>query len=297
MSKQPLPRGWFHNKKYQFALAAALLMASGSVVSDSAALADRATPTRSQRQKTQTQQPIKAVPNRNPAVPQGQQTEANDPLGSPYPIPWSWIMNTYERVSSTKGSGVRHYRTPAVISPDGKYAAYSRIQMQVKPELYNSRVSSVTFVENVQTRELRVITATSPLANTPKPNEAADRSGIISVMVPVSWSSTGDRLLARQFEGTLSASDASDYAVIWDRQSNRATTMAPGTNVAYSNATLLGWSRLNPNQVIFRAGELGDEKMPLWAVGLNGQTVAAVEDQPVVFGRTMRYAWAGPQAF
>lgn len=296
MSKQPLLRGWFLNHKYPFLFAGVLLMASGTVVSDSSALANKSVETRSPSGQVRVQK-AKAIPHRGTAVPQAQETSENDPLGSPYPIPWSWIMKTYEQVSSTRGSGVRQYRTPAVISPDGKFAAYTRVQMQVKPELYESRVSSVMFVENLETGELRVISATSPLANTPKPNEAADMPGVISVLVPVSWSAGGDRLLARQFEGGLSASDASDYAVVWERQSNRATTIAPGENVGYSNATLLGWSQANPNQVIFRAGELGDEKMPLWAVGMNGQTVAAVEDQPVVFGRTMRYAWAGPQAF
>lgn len=296
MSKQPLLRGWFHNQKYQFLFAGLLLIASGTVVSDSSALANKSVERLLPSQRVQAQKP-KAIPSRSPAVPQSQEASENDPLGSPYPIPWSWIMKTYEQVSSTSGSGVRQYRSPAVISPDGKYAAYTRVQMQIKPELHESRVSSVMFVENQETGELRVISATSPLANTPKPNEAADMPGVISVLVPVSWSSGGDRLLARQFEGGLSASDASDYAVIWERQSNRATTIAPGDNVDYSNATLLGWSKANPNQVLFRAGELGDEKMPLWAVGLNGRTVAAVEDQPVVYGRTMRYAWAGPQAF
>jgi hypothetical protein len=297
MSKQPFPRRWFQTRPYQFLVASVLVMASGTVVSDSSALANKTKTTEagSTSRQIRAQKP-KALPSRTPA-PQSQESEVNDPLGSPYPIPWNWIMSTYEKVSSTKGSGIRQYRTPAVISPDGQYAAYSRVQMQVQPELYKSRVSSVMFVENLQTGELRVISATSPLANTPKPNEEADMPGIISVLVPVSWSSTGDRLLARQFEGGLSASDASDYAVVWDRQSNRATTIAPGQNVEYSNATLLGWSKANPNQVIFRAGELGDEKMPLWAVGMNGQTVAAIEDQPVVFGRSMRYAWAGPQAF
>jgi hypothetical protein len=59
---------------------------------------------------------------------------------------------------------------------------------------------------------------------------------------------------------------------------------------------LLGWSRTNPDQVLFRAGELGEENWPLWAVDLDGQTLAAIEDQPLVFGQTITHSWAGPQA-
>ncbi len=41
MSKQPLLRGWFLNQKYPFLFAGVLLMASGTVVSDSSALANK----------------------------------------------------------------------------------------------------------------------------------------------------------------------------------------------------------------------------------------------------------------
>ena len=72
----------------------------------------------------------------------------NDPIGSPHPIPWNWLMNTYSEFSQRGERNLRYYRTPSLISPDGQYAAYSRIQMQVEPELFHSRVTSVMFIEN-----------------------------------------------------------------------------------------------------------------------------------------------------
>ena len=75
----------------------------------------------------------------------------NDPIGSPHPIPWKWIMATQEAIGGKGISGVRYYRSLPVISPDGKYAIYSRVEMEVKPEMHNSRVKSVLFMEDRQT--------------------------------------------------------------------------------------------------------------------------------------------------
>lgn len=277
--------------RYQLPLAAILLMASGIVTFDSSALARKAQKVRST--PTQARTKAIAVPT-DPAMLAPEQT---DPLDSPHPIPWNWIMQTQDEVSATKGSGVRFYRTPSLVSPDGQYAAYTRIQIQVQPDMYRSRVSSVMFVENLSNGSLRMVTASSPLANNPrKRNEPADKPGVISVLIPVSWSQRGDRLLARQFEGLFNTSDASDYAVVWDRQQNRARTIAP-SKIRYSNSVLLGWSGSKPDQVLFRAGELGDEQPPLWAVNLGGRTMlAAKKDKPIVFGRNVAQTWAGPQA-
>lgn len=277
--------------RYQLPLAAILLMASGIVTFDSSALARKAQKVRSTPAQARTK--AIAVPT-DPAMLAPEQT---DPLDSPHPIPWNWIMQTQDEVSATKGSGVRFYRTPSLVSPDGQYAAYTRIQIQVQPDMYRSRVSSVMFVENLSNGGLRMVTASSPLANNPrKRNEPADKAGVISVLIPVSWSQRGDRLLARQFEGLFNTSDASDYAVVWDRQQNRARTIAP-SKIRYSNSVLLGWSGSKPDQVLFRAGELGDEQPPLWAVNLGGRTMlAAKKDKPIVFGRNVAQTWAGPQA-
>lgn len=220
----------------------------------------------------------------------------SDPLDSPHPIPWNWVLETQAELSNNNNFAPQYYRSPSLISPDGLYAAYSRIQMQVQPEMYRSRVTSVMFLENLQTGDLRTVTPSSPLADHPlSSHQEANMPGVISIIIPVSWSPSSERLLARQFEGLFSSSDASDFAVIWDRKRNRTATVAP-EQVEYSNAVLLGWSHSNPERVLFRAGELGDENWPLWAVDLNGYTALALEDEPIVYGQVINQVWAGPQA-
>jgi hypothetical protein len=219
-----------------------------------------------------------------------------DPLDSPYPVPWNWVLATHAEQSESQNFGIRYYRSQSIISPDGHYAAYSRIQLQGRPELYRSRVTSVMFVENLQTGDLRTITASSPLADNPLVgDEEGDMAGTIAILIPISWSSTSDRILARQFEGLFSTSDASDYAVVWDRRQNRAKTIAPG-QIDYDTAVLLGWSRTHPDRVLFRAGELGNEHPSVWAVHINGDTALALEDEPVIYGQTINQVWTGPQA-
>ncbi|MGQ4650375.1 hypothetical protein [Lyngbya aestuarii] len=220
-----------------------------------------------------------------------------DPLDSPHPIPWNWVLSSQAEVSANEGAGLRYYRSQSLVSPDGKYAAYSRIQMQTQLELHRSRVSSVMFVENLQTGDLRTIMPASPLADNPllSKEEEEDLPGTIAILIPISWSSSNDRVLARQFEGMFSSSDASDYAVIWDRRQNSVSTVAP-ERIDYTNAVLLGWSQTHPDMVLFRAGLLGEENWPVWAVALNGQTSLAQEQEPTIYGQVVNQVWAGPQA-
>jgi hypothetical protein len=83
--------------------------------------------------------------------------------------------------------------------------------------------------------------------------------------------------------------------VIWERQRNQTQTITP-TRVEYTNAVLLGWSDSNPNQVLFRAGNLGEENWPVWAVGVEGDTQLATTAQPMLYGRLIQQVWTGPQA-
>ncbi len=50
-------------------------------------------------------------------------------------------------------------------------------------------------------------------------------------------------------------------AVIWDRQKNHANTVAPISHEDEHEkiAVLLGWSKSQPDNVLFRAGEMGEE--------------------------------------
>lgn len=223
-----------------------------------------------------------------------QQSLQLDPLNSPYPVPWNWVLAAQSE--QHRSPQMRYYRSPSLVSPDGKYAAYSRIQMRVMPEYTQSQVSSVLFLENLKTGDLQTIIASSPFADHPfAAPETAVVAGKIAMLIPVGWSEKSDRVLAREFESLFGSDIASDYAVIWDEQLNRTRTIAP-TRIHYSTAILLGWSQSHPEQVLFQAGHLGEEHWPRWAVDFAGQTTAATEDQPVVYGRLMNNIWAGPQA-
>lgn len=218
-----------------------------------------------------------------------------DPLNSPHPIPWSWVLAM--QAEATQTPKLRYYRSQSLISPDGQYAAYSRIQMQSVSDWMQCQVSSVLFVENLHTGDLQTITAASPLSENPfTARELIDRQGTIAILIPIAWSAASDRVLAREFESIFSSDIASDYAVVCDRKLNRTYTIAP-TRISYSNAILLGWSRDQPDRVLFQAGDLGDEEWPLWSVDFTGQTIAALpEDQPITYGRVLNNVWAGPQA-
>ncbi|GAB1539195.1 hypothetical protein NUACC21_18600 [Scytonema sp. NUACC21] len=231
--------------------------------------------------------------------PEGAEVQV-DPIGSPHAIPWQWIQVTQETIASKGASGIRYYRSVPVISPDGRYAAYSRVQIEVKPEMHNSRVSSILFVEDRQTKKLRVISSTSALndpllkVNVTAPNN--DTQGTIGVLVPVSWSEKGDRFLARKFEGYMNTSDVTDRAVIWDCKNGQSHSVTPSQDqYKHEIAVLLGWSKAQPEQVLFRAGELGDEAWPLVTVGYDGTTVAATStDRAVTFGEKVKEIWGDP---
>ncbi len=199
---------------------------------------------------------------------------------------------------------VRHYRSQSLLSPDGRYAAYSRIQIKLARDFTQSRISSTLFLENLQTGSLQNIAASSPFADNPFAEDSlsadgvepveVDRSGIIAILIPVAWSETGDRLLAREFESFLGSDIASDFGVVWEQRSNRAHTIMPN-KIQYTNAILLGWSQCYPDRVLFRAGMMGDRDWSLYAVDTTGQTIAVTDDRPVTFGRMVNSVWAGPE--
>jgi hypothetical protein len=218
-----------------------------------------------------------------------------DPLNSPHPVPWNWVLAM--QAEATNAPRLRYYRSQSLISPDGQYAAYSRIQMQAIADWTRCQVSSVLFLENLHTGALQTISASSPLSEaTLMPQENSDPQGTIAILIPVAWSAESDRILAREFESVFGSDIASDYAVVWDQHLNRTYTIAP-TRIQYSNAILLGWSCKQRDHVLFQAGNLGDEQWPLWSVDFSGQTIAAPEDQPITYGRVVNNVWAGPQAF
>lgn len=223
-----------------------------------------------------------------------------DPLNSPHPIPWNWVMATLdtgspEREPPCHAPKMHYFRTHSLLSPDGQYAAYSRIQMLAAPQVFQSKVSSILFIENLRTGNLQAITPTSPLANNPFAATEAEDLGGISIVIPISWPAAGDRLLAREFESIFCSDIASDYAVIVDCQNSRASTVCP-TRTHYTTAILLGWSQNHPDRALFRAGSIGEDNWHLWSVAANGQTIQADEDEPLTFGQSVNSVWTGPQS-
>ena len=250
-------------------------------------------------------QPIMVRPN-PPLVEEVGEEEFSqeDPIGSPHPIPWEWIVSTHKIISANGGSGVRHYRSVPIVSPDGRYVAYSRVQLEVKPEMYNSTVTSVMFLEDTETKRLRVMARTAPINDpllqrrTDSPSTDDNHIGKIGVLVPVSWSEHGDRFLARKFEGRFNTGDSTDHALIWDRENNHINTVTPTVEDSSNQriSVLLGWSKNQPEHTLFRAGEMGEEDWPLVQVNSNGQTVQSSEgDQPITYGKKLTEIWQNPQ--
>jgi hypothetical protein len=222
-----------------------------------------------------------------------------DPLDSPHPVPWSWVMANLSEVSQEQRPATWYYRSQSLLSPDREYAAYSRIQLHAQPDFTRSRISSTLYLEHLATRELQLITTSSPLVEPIVGHlEIPDQEmlcGTIAILIPVAWSEQGDKILAREFVGMFGSSMASDCAIVWDRSLQRISTFVP-SRITYTTAVLLGWSRFYPDRVLFRAGSLGDEQWMLWTVDCSGQTNAAPDDCPIVFGQVTTSDWTGPQA-
>ena len=228
-------------------------------------------------------------------------TSDADPLNSPYPVPWQWITQTQQDYSSQQKTGLRYYRSPALVSPSGKYAAYSRIEVRSEANLYESKVLSVLFLENLQTGELQVIRAGSPIARYLQQvgENSEEMAGVISILIPASWSGDGDRLLARQLEGAFNSSDIGDYAVIWQGKNKAVKTLAANPNPTIEmSATLLGWHQDDPDQVLFKVSHLGEEdgNETLVSVALSGDIQRAQAPDVIGYGELVSRSWTGVQA-
>ncbi len=205
----------------------------------------------------------------------------NDPLGSSISILWPQIQSAQARAQQSKQAVTTFERTPPLRSPDGRFAVYSRLLIQAQPSMAEIYVSSVVFLENLQTGELQQIAYSLPREGEPANGKlGSSKQAGFGVVVPVAWSASGKQLLCRDFQGGVATDFISDYAVIWDQEKRSTTTLAP-TKIQYSNAVLLGWSRQHPDRPLFRAGMLGDDNWPQWTVGLDGRTKPAPGDQPL----------------
>jgi hypothetical protein len=210
---------------------------------------------------------------------------SEDPIGSPYPIPWAWILQTQADYVQRQDARLRYYRTPSLVSPDGRYGVYARIAMRPQAELYQSSVSTVLFIEDLATGKIQMINST----------QGFNQAGILSVLLPVAWSRDGSRLLLRQLQGELSTSDATDTALIWQPSTRNFQSLSP-QNVDYDIAVLLGWHPEHLDEILFRTGILGDEIWPIWAVNLQGETVLSQAPQPPEIAQQQVFSWTGSQS-
>jgi len=222
-----------------------------------------------------------------------------DPLDSPYPVPWSWIVRTQQDYAEQQRSGLRYYRSPALVSPSGQYAAYSRIEVRAEPNSYESKVLGVMFVENLATGKLQVVRASSPIASYLQRvgEDSPEMAGVISILLPASWSEEGEQLLARQMEGAFNSSDISDYGVVWQRGKVRTLSAMPKATME-SSATLLGWHREQPDQVLFQVSHFDqdEDNNSLVSVALDGKVREATAPAVIAYGKRVSRSWSGVQS-
>ena len=222
--------------------------------------------------------------------------ERMDPIDSPHPLPWSWILDIQSRILEPSTSQIFYYRSPALMSPDGLYSAYTRMQVLRVSDPQQSQVNSLLFLEDMETGALQFLAASSPeMQHILLQGTDSQQPGMLSMLMPISWSEEGDRVLVRAFESIFSTDIAADYAIIWHQASNQVAHVVP-TNAEYSYAVLLGWSQTNPGEVLFEVGNLGDELRPLMAMSEAGGYHMVTADKPITYGQTTATFWNGPQA-
>jgi len=216
-----------------------------------------------------------------------------DPLNSPHPVPWNWILAAHNAALGANRFTPQHYRSAALRSPDGNWLAYSRIHLELYPQLHACQVSSILLVENLAKETLQSIAACSPFIQDCTSSSTNDSAaGSISILMPVSWNQAGDQLLTRQFEARFCSSFATDYGLVWNSHNGQTKTLLPP---GFEQAVLQGWSSSHPQAVLFEAGDLSQAELPRWLVTAGGSTLAAKTDQAQVFGETVANVLTGPQ--
>lgn len=224
--------------------------------------------------------------------------EFADPLNSPYPMPWDWIVRTQAEVSAgllvgsaqTYGLGgsafhqpsqpysheqVQHQGssrfqwTPRLCSPDGRYVAYSLIRLYAVPQLFRCWVNSVCFLEDLRARTVQCLSANSPLAQEMAlESHCLPQPGAIAIFQPAVWNESGDRLLIRVFEGFFCSSEVTDYGVLWESRNKQTQTIVPKV-LGGQAAVLLGWDPNIPEHILFRVEDFESSdpqsvSLPIW---------------------------------
>ncbi|HEY9825777.1 MAG TPA: hypothetical protein V6D19_10040 [Stenomitos sp.] len=217
-----------------------------------------------------------------PSVPSQSFTQSSqdDPLKSNYPIPWTLIWSHQTQATQTGRPIVMRYRSATLKSPEGQIQAYSEIQVYCAPEASQSHISSELFLTTPQGQVLQRIPSSMHLSQGLTQETALQNvQGTMSILIPAVWSDNGERLLIRQFEAIFGSDVSSDYALVWNRDSQHTRTIAPAP-LNYDTAILLGWSQNHPEQVLFKTTTMGESETALVAVDSKGNSVVATGDRP-----------------
>ncbi len=206
---------------------------------------------------------------------------ANDPLNSPYPIPWNAIWDHQTKATQANRPETLYYLSPLLRSPDGQVVAHTKIEIKINPDFRRSHIFSQLILKTSQGKVLQTIPSSIHLGQgNLKETTARQLPGTIAILVPAAWSKNGQRLLSRQFEAVFGSDVSSDYAVIWDRNHLQTRTVTP-LPLNYDSATLLGWSQNHPDQLLFRTTILGEARGSILAVDSRGTTIAAPHDRAI----------------
>jgi hypothetical protein len=209
-----------------------------------------------------------------------QASPSQDPLNSAYPVPWDAIWKSQAQATqSGKMVAVQHL-SKTLTSPDGQRQAHSEINIHLDPVITQSHISSSLIITDAQGVVLQQIPSSMHLGSSVAQESTAAQLGTLSMLMPAAWSKDGQQLLTRQFEAVFGSDVSSDYALIWNRNTQQAKTIAP-TPSNYDTATLLGWSDRHPDQVLFRTAILGEQDTALFAVAHDGKTVALKRENPL----------------
>lgn len=231
-----------------------------------------------------TQVNVEQVTQRNSSAPVAMLLPAgspkDDPLNSPYPLPWSMIWEQQTLATERNRPVTLRYFTAGLRSPNGQLIAHSEIEVQLSPDFRQSHIFSQLIVKTAQGKVVQSIPSSMHLGQGPvKETSARQLRGTIAMLLPAAWSASGKKLLSRQFEAVFGSDVSSDYAVIWHSDQLRTKTITP-LPINYDSATLLGWSQSNPEQVLFRTSILGEPQGTTLAVDLQGSPVIASPKYP-----------------
>jgi hypothetical protein len=100
-------------------------------------------------------------------------------------------------------------------------------------------------------------------------------------------------------EGAFNSSDISDYAVVWQGENRPVQTLAATADAtAEVSAILLGWHQDDPEQMLFKVSQLGEneDEETVVSVSLRGDIQKIQAPDVIDYGERVSRSWTGVQA-